>query len=78
MNDYYCISGLEGKAQSAQILIDVLYYSDEDTLRMVSDRVLIHHIAGYDVPLFMFLYKESDASLHVIKLRGDDAEPLPW
>lgn len=78
MNDYYYIQGLSGKAICVSIIMDAIYDYDGDLSPLLNGKTLIHHINGFDNPLVKFVYSQSDKSLHIIKLRGIDALPLPW
>lgn len=78
MNDYYYIQGLFGKALSVGIIMDAIYDYDGDICILLNGKTLIHHINGFDNPLVKFVYSQSDTALHIVKLRGIDALPLPW
>lgn len=78
MNDYYYIQGLSGKAICVGLIMDAIYDYDDDLCVLLDGKTLIHHINGFDNPLFKFVYSQSDTSLHIVKLRGIDALPLPW
>lgn len=78
MNDYYYIQGLSGKAICVGLIMDAIYDYDDDLCVLLNGKTLIHHINGFDNPLVKFVYSQSDASLHIVKLHGIDALPLPW
>lgn len=78
MNDYYYIQGLSGKAICVGILMDAIYDYDDDLYTLLNGKTLIHHINGFDNPLIKFVYSQSDKALHIVKLHGIDALPLPW
>ena len=78
MNDYYYIQGLSGKAICLSMIMDAIYDYDDDLYVLLDGKTLIHHINGFDNPLIKFVYSQSDMALHIVKLRGIDALPLPW
>lgn len=78
MNDYYYIQDLSSKAICVGMLMDAIYDYDDDLYTLLNGKTLIHHINGFDNPLIKFVYSQSDMSLHIVKLRGIDALPLPW
>lgn len=78
MDDYYYIQGLSGKAICLSIIMDAIYDYDDDLSMLLNNKTLIHHINGFDYPLIKFVYSQSDMTLHIVKLRGIDALPLPW
>ena len=77
MNDYYYIQGLSGKALCVGIIMNAIYDYDDDLSILLDGKILIHHINGFDNPLVKFVYSQSDRSIHIVKLRGIDALPLP-
>lgn len=78
MNDYYYIQGLSSKAICVGMLMDAIYDYDDDLYTLLNGKTLIHHINGFDNPLIKFVYSQSDTALHIVKLHGIDALPLPW
>lgn len=78
MNDYYYIQGLSGKAESVGVIMDAIYDYYGDLSILLDGKTLIHHINGFDNPLVKFVYSQSDAAIHIVRLQGDDAFPLPW
>lgn len=78
MDDYYYIQGLCGKAIYIGMIMDAIYDSDDDLSILLNGKILIHHENGFDKPLIKFVYSQSDKSIHIVRLYGDDALPLPW
>lgn len=78
MNDYYYIQGLCGRALCVGMLMDAIYDYDDDIYILLDGKTLIHHQGGFDKPLVKFVYSQSDMTMHIVRLCGDDALPLPW
>lgn len=78
MNEYYYIQGLFGIAECVGIIMDAIYDYEDDLCTLLDGKTLIHHINGFDNPLIKFVYSQSDMTIHIVKLRGIDALPLPW
>lgn len=78
MNDYYYIQGLRGKAICVSIIMDAIYDYDNDLYALLNGKVLIHHQGGFDKPLIKFVFSRSDLTIHIVRLCGDDALPIPW
>lgn len=78
MNGYYYIQGLSIWSTCVGEIMDAIYDYDDDLCTLLNGKTLIHHINGFDNPLVKFVYSQSDMTIHIVKLRGIDALPLPW
>ena len=78
MEKYYYISGLDGKADSVQTIMETVFQADWSVLRKLDARYIMKYENHVIVPLFKIICLTSQQGIHFAPLRGAQREALPW
>lgn len=78
MEKYYYISGLDGRADSVQIIMDTIFQADLNVLETLDARYIMKYENHVIVPLFKIICSTSQQGIRFAPLRDAQREPLPW
>lgn len=78
MEKYYYISGLDGKADSVQTIIETIFQADWGVLETLDSRYIMKYENHVIVPLYKIIYLTSRQEIRFTPLRGAQRDPLPW
>ena len=78
MEKYYYISGLDGKADSIQTIMETIFQADWDVLETLDSRYVMKYENHIIVPLYKIICLTSQQEIHFAPLRGAQRNPLPW
>ena len=78
MDKYYYISGLDGRADSVQIIMETIFQADWSVLKMLDARYIMKYENHVIVPLFKIICLTSQQGIRFAPLRGAQRDPLPW
>ena len=78
MEKYYYISGLDGRADSVQIIMDTIFQADWSVLETLDTHYIMKYENHVIVPLFKIICLTSQQEIRFAPLRGAQREVLPW
>ena len=78
MEKYYFISGLDGRADSVQIIMETIFQADWSVLKMLDARYIMKYENHVIVPLFKIICSTSRQEIRFAPLRGAQRDTLPW
>ena len=78
MEKYYYISGLDGKADSVQIIMETIFQADKSVLEALDARLIMKYENHTIVPLFKIICAPSQQEIRFAPIRGAQREALPW
>ena len=78
MEKYYYISGLDGRADSVQIIMETIFQADWSVLETLDARYIMKYENHVIVPLFKIICLTSQQGIRFAPLRGAQREVLPW
>lgn len=78
MERYYYISGLDGKADSVQTIMETIFQADWSVLETLDARYIMKYENHVIVPLFKIICLTSQQGIRFAPLRGAQREALPW
>lgn len=78
MEKYYYISGLDGRADSVQIIMETIFQADWNVLEALDARYIMKYENHVIVPLFKIICSTSQQGIRFAPLRGAQREALPW
>lgn len=78
MEKYYYISGLDGRADSVQIIIETVFRADWNVLETLDARYIMKYENHVIVPLFKIICEPSQQEIHFAPIRGAQRDALPW
>ena len=78
MEKYYFISGLDGKADSVQTIIETVFQADWDVLETLDSRYIMKYENHVIVPLFKIICLTPQQEIWFAPIRGAQREALPW
>lgn len=78
MEKYYYISGLDGRADSVQIIMETMFQADWNVLKELDARYIMKYENHVIVPLFKIICLTSQQGIRLAPLRGAQREALPW
>lgn len=78
MEKYYFISGLDGKADSVQAIMETIFQADWNVLKKLGARYIVKCENHVIVPLFKIICLTSQQEIRFVPIRGAQREALPW
>ena len=78
MEKYYYISGLDGRADSVQIIMETIFQADWSVLKELDARYIMKYENHVIVPLFKIICLTSQQGIRFAPLRGAQRKALPW
>lgn len=78
MEKYYFISGLDGRADSVQIIMETIFQADWSVLETLDARYIMKYENHVIVPLFKIICLTSQQGIRFAPIRGARREDLPW
>ena len=78
MEKYYYISGLDGRADSVQTIMETAFQADWSVLETLDSRYIMKYENHVIVPLFKIICVTSQQGIRFAPLRGAQRESLPW
>ena len=78
MEKYYYISGLDGRADSVQIIMETIFQADWSVLETLDTRYIMKYENHVIVPLFKIICLTSQQEIRFATLRGAQRDSLPW
>lgn len=78
MEKYYYISGLDGKADSVQTIMETIFQADWGVLETLDSRYIMKYENHIIVPLYKIICLTSRKEIRFAPLRGAQRDPLPW
>lgn len=78
MEKYYYISGLDGKADSVQTIMETIFQADWGVLETLDSRYIMKYENHVIVPLYKIIRLTSRQEIRFAPLRGAQRNPLPW
>lgn len=78
MKKYYYISGLDGKADSVQAIMETIFQADWGVLETLDSRYVMKYENHIIVPLYKIICLTSRQEIRFAPLRGAQRDPLPW
>lgn len=78
MEKYYYISGLDGKADSVQTIMETIFWADWNVLETLDARFIMKYENHVIVPLFKIICNPSQQGIRFAPIRGAQREALPW
>lgn len=78
MEKYYYISGLDGRADSVQTIMETAFQADWSVLETLDARFIMKYENHTIVPLFKIICLTSQRGIRFAPLRGAQREALPW
>lgn len=78
MEKYYYISGLDGKADSVQTIMETAFQANWNVLKELDARYIMKYENHVIVPLFNIICLTSRQEIRFAPLRGAQRNPLPW
>lgn len=78
MEKYYYISGLDGKADSVQIIMETIFQADWNVLKELNARYIMKYENHTIVPLFKIICALLQQEIRFAPIRGAQREVLPW
>ena len=78
MKKYYYISGLDGRADSVQIIMETIFQADRSVLETLDARYIMKYENHVIVPLFKIICEPSQQEIHFTPIRGAQRKFLPW
>jgi hypothetical protein len=78
MEKYYYISGLDGRADSVQTIIETVFQADWSIFKVLNTRYIMKYENHVIVPLFKIICLTSQQEVRFIPIRGAQREALPW
>lgn len=78
MEKYYYISGLDGKADSVQTIMETVFQADWNVLKELDARYIMKYENHVIMPLFKIICLTSQQGIRFAPLRRAQRETLPW
>lgn len=78
MEKYYYISGLDGKADSVQAIVETIFQADWSILEELNSRYIMKYENHFIVPLYKIICLTSRQEIRFAPLRSAQRDPLPW
>lgn len=78
MEKYYFISGLDGKADSVQAIVETIFQADWSVLETLDSRYIMKYENHVIVSLYKIICLTSRQEIRFAPLRGVQRDPLPW
>lgn len=78
MEKYYYISGLDGKADSVQIIMETIFRADRSVLETLDARFIMKYENHTIVPLFKIICTPYQQEIRFVPISGAQREALPW
>lgn len=78
MEKYYYISGLDGRADPVQTIMETVFWADWSVLKALNARYIMKYENHVIVPLFKIICLTSQQGIRFAPLRGAQREALPW
>lgn len=78
MEKYYYVSGLDGKADSVQTIMETVFQADWSVLEALDARYIMKYENHVIVTLFKIICLTSQQEIRFAPLRGAQRETLPW
>ena len=78
MEKYYFISGLDGKADSVQIIMETIFQADWNVLKTLDSRYIMKYENHVIVSLYKIICLTSRQEICFAPLRGAQRDDLPW
>lgn len=78
MEKYYFISGLDGGADSVQIIMETIFRADWNVLEVLNARFIMKYENHEIVPLCRIICNPSQQEIRFAPIRGAEREALPW
>ena len=78
MEKYYFISGLDGRADSVQIIMETIFQADWNVLKTLDSRRIMKYENHVIVPLYKIICSTSRQEIRFAPLRGAQRYSLPW
>lgn len=78
MEKYYYISGLDGKADSVQTIMETIFQADWGVLETLDARHIMKYENHVIVPIYKIICLTSQQEVRFAPLRGAQRDPLPW
>ena len=78
MKKYYYISGLDGRADSVQIIMETIFQADWSVLETLDSRHIMKYENHVIVPLFKIICSTSQQEIRFAPIRGAQRDVLPW
>lgn len=78
MEKYYFISGLDGRADSVQIIMETVFQADRSVLEALNARYIMKYENHTIMPLFKIICAPLQQEIRFAPIRGQQREVLPW
>ena len=78
MDKYYYISGLNGRADSVQTIMETIFQADWDVLETLDSRYIMKYENHVIVPMYTIICLTSRQEIRFAPLRGAQRDTLPW
>lgn len=78
MEKYYYISGLDGRADSVQIIMEIIFQSDWSVLEALDARYIMKYENHTIVPLCKIICATQQQEIRFAPIRGAQRDALPW
>lgn len=78
MEKYYFISGLDGKADSVQVIMETIFHADWNVMETLDARFIMKYENHVIVPLCRIICNPSQQEIRFAPIRGVEREALPW
>ena len=78
MEKYYYISGLDGRADSVQTIMETIFQADWNVLETLDTRYIMKYENNVIVPLFKIICSTSRQEMRFAPLRSAQRDALPW
>lgn len=78
MEKYYYISGLDGRSDSVQTIMETVFQADWSVLEALDDRYIMKYENHVIVPLCRIICETSQQGIRFAPIRGAQREALPW
>lgn len=78
MEKYYYISGLDGRADSVQAIIETVFQADWSVLEALDTRYIMKYENHVIVPIYKIICLTSRREIRFAPLRGAQRDALPW
>ena len=78
MEKYYYISGLDGRADSVQVIMETIFQADWSVIEALDARYIMKYENHVIVPIYKIICLTSRQEICFAPIRGEQRCPLPW
>ena len=78
MEKYYYVSGLDGRADSVQTIMETILNADRSVLETLDTRFIMKYENHFIVPLFNIIYITPQKEIRFAPIRGGKRDSLSW